>query len=102
MYGRTSRPYIIVRGLKTGGSLSCLLWIVYINDLLVEMKKVKGVKINRDLNIGKLAFADDLITTRIVDGLVNAKKAQKEFIVIAFEWARKNNMLFNFEPNKTH
>lgn len=61
MYSKVSPGFIIARGLKTGGSLSSLLWLIYFDDLLIELKNLPGIKITRTLKVNTAAFADDLV-----------------------------------------
>ena len=90
LFGKTSAAFLVVRGLKTGGSLSCILWLIYFNDLLKNLRELPMVKINISLKVNAGAFADDLITMCTCNNLSEAKRFQLEFIKMCMEWAKKN------------
>ena len=59
-------------GVPQGYSTSCLLFNVYINDLVINLNKILGVTV--------LAFADDIII--IADTILRLEEATKTIILL--------------------
>ena len=77
-----------------GSKLDPLLFIIFINDLLIELESHDlGVKIG-ELEISSLSFADDIIL------IVNSPKTLQKLIDICGNWTRSNGMNFNVSKCK--
>ena len=78
--GHLSSPYVVMRGLRQGCPLSCLLFLLCIEPLAVRIradKQVKGLIFN-DMEIKISSYADD--TTLILDGSAESLMAAYENI----------------------
>ena len=95
--GDESDTFRIKNGVKQGAVLSAILFCVYINDLIKEMRKNRdGCWMNNEY-VGIIVYADDIaLLSPSIDGLQN-------MIETCSRYAAKHNLRFstNENPNKS-
>ena len=68
--GEKSDTFKIEQGVAQGCSLSPILFLVFINDLLKEVEQTGlGIQLNSGKTVGGMLFADDFV------GISDSKKA---------------------------
>ena len=91
--GKASRTYNLYQGTRQGGVLSPWLFLVFIDDLIEELKNTKAGIFLGSLYFGSPMFADDLtMLSRLKSGLDRMLKT-------AWEYSQK--WIFNFSVTKT-
>ena len=91
--GKASRTYNLYQGTRQGGVLSPWLFLVFIDDLIEELKNTKAGIFLGSLYFGSPMFADDLtMLSRLKSGLDRMLKT-------AWEYSQK--WRFNFSVTKT-
>ena len=84
-----SRWFTLKRGLRQGGTLSTLLYLVHINDLLNELQNSNiGAKI-LNVNAGNPALADDIAL------IATSPRALQQLIDIAANYSKQQRFRFN-------
>jgi hypothetical protein len=61
--GRFSQEIVINQGVRQGCSLSPMLFNIYVDDILSELKNKinSGIKLTNDVTVNMLLFADDMV-----------------------------------------
>ncbi|XP_063431682.1 uncharacterized protein LOC134714370 [Mytilus trossulus] len=92
--GRLSRWFELKRGVRQGGVLSALLYLVYINDLLCDIEDSKLGCVLLDISVSSSVQADDIAllstTEKGMQHLINMCQTYSE------KWA------FKFSPTKSN
>ena len=65
-----------------------MLWIIYMDDLLVDLSKLLGIN-------NTFAYADDLLV------IAETKDILGKAVELIQSWARNNKMNINYGMNKT-
>ena len=91
--GDESNPFKIKNGVKQGAVLSAILFCIYINDLIKEMRKnMDGCWINNEY-VGIIVYADDIVLlSPCIDGL-------QRMIETCSRYAAKQNLRFSTHEN---
>ncbi|CAG2205521.1 unnamed protein product [Mytilus edulis] len=91
---KLSRWFQLQRGVRQGGVLSAVLYLAFINDLLIELNKTSYGTILYDVRVACSVQADDIAlmspTTQGMQTLINICQLFSE------RWA------FKFSPSKSH
>ena len=89
-----SPKFDVTNGVRQGGVLSPLLFTVYVDDLLIKLKR-NGIGCHiGHLFVGALGYADDIILLcPTVEGL-------KDMIKICEEYANEHSIMFNGSKSK--
>ncbi|CAG2245958.1 unnamed protein product [Mytilus edulis] len=91
---KLSRWFQLQRGVRQGGVLSAVLYLAFINDLLIELNKTSYGTILYDIRVACSVQADDIAlmspTTKGMQTLINICQLFSE------RWA------FKFSPSKSH
>ena len=82
--GASSDPTKVTYGVPQGGSLSALLFSLYINDLLTQCKD--------DMKV--LGYADDVCLMFSFERPIDWTRVESS-VRNMFEWSRQNGLLFN-------
>ena len=91
----TTNWFPIKTGIRQGDSLSPTLFAIFINDLAIEIKeKHKGVKLNENLNVPILLYADDIIL------LATSANELKNMIKTVYNWCIKWRLKVNSTKTK--
>ena len=94
--GQLSREVHIARGLRQGDPLSCLLFDLYLNDILDDDTRMEyGVPVPGlpDVHILDLLYADDI-------ALLCASEADAQAVLDTIErWADDNEVAFNLRKS---
>ena len=89
-----SESYAITSGVKQGGILSPFLFTVFMNDLLLILRK-KGLGCYiKTIFVGAIMFADDLVL------IAPSRYAMQELITICEAYCRENCLSFNAKKSK--
>ncbi|VDI63094.1 Hypothetical predicted protein [Mytilus galloprovincialis] len=92
--GRLSRWFELKRGVRQGGVLSALLYLVYINDLLCEIEDSKLGCVLLDISVSSSVQADDIAL------LSTTEKGMQHLINICQTYSEK--WAFKFSPTKSN
>ena len=91
----TTNWFPIKTGIRQGDSLSPTLFAIFINDLAVEIKeKYKGVKLNDNLSVPILLYADDIIL------LSTSANELKNMLKTVYNWCSKWRLKVNSTKTK--
>ena len=92
LFGKCSEDIKALRGIHQGAPCSMYFFVLFLNDLLVELQKCyPGIKIVNE-TVNCVAFADDI-------ALLASCETDLQFLVdIAFRYSRK--WRFTFNPQK--
>ena len=89
-----SEPMEITRGLKQGCLSSPLLFNIYLNDLVTELKSMgKGVNVNR-LHVPVLLYADDIVL------FANSPRDLQDMLNKLVDWCSRWGLMLNCEKTK--
>ena len=94
MNGKLSSWFNLDIGLRQGCVLSPLLFLIFINDLLKELKESKLGVIIGGVNLSNLTFADDIAL------VANNRHELQKLVKIAENYARKWKFVFNTKKSK--
>ena len=90
---KTSNPFMISNGVKQGAVLSAILFCVYIDDLIKQLRKEQdGCWINGDY-VGIIIYADDIVL------LAPSIDALQNMIDTCSRYATSHNLSFSTDPN---
>ncbi|CAG2214579.1 unnamed protein product [Mytilus edulis] len=92
--GRLSRWFELKRGVRQGGVLSALLYLVYINDLLCDIEDSKLGCVLLDISVSSSVQADDIAL------LSTTEKGMQQLINICQTYSEK--WAFKFSPTKSN
>ncbi|VDI00781.1 Hypothetical predicted protein [Mytilus galloprovincialis] len=92
--GRLSRWFELKRGVRQGGVLSALLYLVYINDLLCDIEDSKLGCVLLDISVSSSVQADDIAL------LSTTEKGMQHLINICQTYSEK--WAFKFSPTKSN
>ena len=91
----TTNWFPIKTGIRQGDSLSPTLFAIFINDLVVEIKEeYKGVKLNDNLSVPILLYADDIIL------LSTSANELKNMLKTVYNWRSKWRLKVNSTKTK--
>ena len=89
-----SPSFEIQTGVMQGSKLGPLLFIIFLNDLLLNIESKRlGAKMG-ELNISWLCFADDIML------ITDCPKKLQKLITICANWSIRNGMKFNIDKCK--
>ena len=91
--GILSDAFAILNGVKQGATLSAILFCIYIDDLLKEMRRNRdGCWVNNTY-VGIIVYADDIVLlSPSIDGLQN-------MVNTCSEYATRHNLIFSTDEN---
>ena len=91
--GNISKAFVILNGVKQGAVLSAILFCIYIDDLIKELRrKREGCWINNEF-VGVIVYADDIVLLApSLDGLQN-------MIDTCSTYAQNHNLKFSMNDN---
>ncbi|CAC5374715.1 unnamed protein product [Mytilus coruscus] len=102
--GRLSRWFELKRGVRQGGVLSALLYLVYINDLLCDIEDSKWGCVLLDISVSSSVQADDIAllstTGKGMQHLINNCQTYSESLAFKFS-PTKSNVLHYSKKNKS-
>ena len=82
-------------GVRQGDTLSLILFGLYINDLAEELNKTnKGIKLEDNLEINSLLYADDLVIVS------ESEEDLQSQLNVLLEWCQKWRMRINIDKTK--
>ena len=85
----------IKTGIRQGDSLSPTLFAIFINDLALEIKeKHKGIKLNDNVNVPILLYADDIIL------LASSPSELKNMLKTVYNWCNRWRLKVNSTKTK--
>ena len=91
----TTNWFPIETGIRQGDSLSPTLFAIFINDLALEIKeKHKGIKINDNLSVPILLYADDIIL------LASSAGELKNMLKTVYKWCIRWRLKVNSSKTK--
>ena len=91
----TTNWFPIKTGIRQGDSLSPTLFAIFINDLAIEIKeKHSGVKLNNELKVPILLYADDIIL------LATSANELKNMLKTVYNWCSKWRLKVNSTKTK--
>ena len=91
--GVTSNTFSIVNGTRQGSVLSPMLFSIYLDDLLKDLRKMNlGCHIG-GIWLGATGYADDLIL------LSPSRESMAKMILKCQEYGLKHNLVFSTDPN---
>ena len=91
----TTDWFPIKTGIRQGDSLSPTLFAIFINDLAIEIKeKHKGIKVNDNLSVPILSYADDIIL------LATSPNKLKNMLKTVYNWCTKWRLKVNSSITK--
>jgi len=92
--GLASELFSVLNGVKQGGVISPILFCIYVDDLLIKLKR-SGVGCFVGLNFtGALAYADDIVL------MAPTPSAMRKLLAICDEYAAQYDIIFNAEKSK--
>ena len=92
--GSLTEWFDIESGVKQGCVLSPILFSMFINDLIVELRSSGcGIDIDGVIKIASLLYADDVVV------LANSEKVLQQLLSIVNQWCLKWGI--NVNPTKT-
>ena len=90
--GKKSSTFRITNGTRQGSVLSPILFSVYLDDLLISLRKLQlGCHIG-GWWFGALGYADDLIL------LAPNREVSQSMLVVCQNYAREHNLVFSTDP----
>ena len=82
-------------GVRQGDTLSPTLFGLYINDLVLELNKIgSGVRLEENLSISSLLYADDLAI------IAETEEGLQSQLDVLLEWCQKWSMRVNIDKTK--
>ena len=91
--GRRSSSFSITNGTRQGSVLSPLLFSVYLDDLLTELRKLQlGCHIG-GWWYGAFGYADDLIL------MASNKEVLQRMVTVCEKYGRHHNLVFSTDPS---
>ena len=84
-----SETFRITNGTRQGSVLSPALWCVYLDDLLVELRKLKLGCYVEGVWLGACAYADDLLC------MAPTRSMLQEMVKVCQQYGEKHNMIFS-------
>ena len=99
-----SDPFIVQNGVRQGGNLSPLLFNVYIDSLLCELRKMKvGCAVGKTV-VNVLAYADDIVllapTREGLQTLID--KCERDALSLDIKFNTKKTVCMMFMPQKPY
>ena len=88
-----SAQFRVVNGTRQGSVLSPALFSVYVDDLLLQLRKSKVGCYIGDMFFGAAGYADDIIL------LAPCRSAMAELVRICENFGKENNLQFSTDPN---
>ena len=88
-----SDVFPIVNGTKQGSVLSPTIFSVYVDDLLIELRKLGVGCYVGDIFMGAFGYADDLVL------LAPSREAMQLMLNTCQDHASRHNLLFSTDPN---
>ena len=91
----TTNWFPIKTGIRQGDSLSPTLFAIFINDLALEIKeKHKGIRLNDNVNVPILLYADDIIL------LASSPGELKNMLKTVYNWCNRWRLKVNSSKTK--
>ena len=88
--GEKSNLFSVEQGVAQGGSLSPILFSVFIIDLLKEVEQAElGIKLSSGKTVGRMLFADDFV------GVSDSKESLQKLIDVVYSYCSKWSLRAN-------